>query len=137
MASRLRDEDVVERGLDQVERLDGEPGLVEGAHHGGDTGGAALELEQSRPSRLGSGFPKGGNDLLRAPQLTVADSDLQVRVADLGLERARSVLGDDPARDDPDAVGELVGLLQVLRGQEDRRARRRSAPGPPPRSPCG
>ncbi len=40
--------------------------------------------------------------------------------ADLGLERLGRALGDQLAPgDDPDAVGELVGLLQVLGGEED------------------
>ena len=39
------------------------------------------------------------------------------------LERLGRALGDDPpAVDDPDAVGELVGLLEVLGGEEDGRA---------------
>ena len=39
---------------------------------------------------------------------------------DLGLQLLRSALRDDPAVvDDPDAVGEHVGLLQVLGGEED------------------
>ena len=42
-----------------------------------------------------------------------------------------------PAADDPDAVGELVGLLEVLRGQEDGRALVVERARPPPRSPCG
>ena len=41
-------------------------------------------------------------------------------VADFRLERLRRPFGDDPAAvDDPDVVGELVGLLQVLGGEED------------------
>ena len=44
-------------------------------------------------------------------------------MADLRLQRLRRPLGDDPAAvDDPDVVGELVGLLQVLGGEEDGRA---------------
>ena len=42
----LGDEDVVERRLDEVERLDREPGVVERAHDRGDLGGAGLELDQ-------------------------------------------------------------------------------------------
>ena len=46
--------------------------------------------------------------------------DLDRRAPDLGLQRLRRALGDDLAVvDDPDAVGEHVGLLEVLRGEED------------------
>ena len=46
--------------------------------------------------------------------------DFDRRSADLGLEGARGALGDDVATvDDPDAIGERIGLLEVLRGQED------------------
>jgi hypothetical protein len=42
------------------------------------------------------------------------------RAADLGLELGRRSLGDDLAPvDDPDPVGELLGLLEVLGGEED------------------
>ena len=45
---------------------------------------------------------------------------LERDAADLGLERGRRALGDDvPVVDDADAVGEHVGLLEVLRRQED------------------
>ena len=41
-------------------------------------------------------------------------------LADLGLERGGGALGDDLAAvDDPDAIGEAVGLLEVLGGEED------------------
>ena len=44
-------------------------------------------------------------------------------LARLVLELERRALGDDPAVvDDDDAVGELVGLLEVLRRQQQRRA---------------
>ena len=46
--------------------------------------------------------------------------DLDGRLADLRLQLRRRALRDDPAVvDDPDAVGEDVGLLEVLRRQED------------------
>ena len=46
--------------------------------------------------------------------------DLDGRLADLRLQLRRRALGDDAAVvDDPDAVGEDVGLLEVLRRQED------------------
>ena len=41
--------------------------------------------------------------------------------AQLALERVRRALGDDPAAvDDRERVGELVGLLEVVRRQQDR-----------------
>ena len=40
---------------------------------------------------------------------------------DATLELARGAVGDDPAAvEDSDAGGEVVGLLEVLAGQEDR-----------------
>ena len=46
-------------------------------------------------------------------------------VADGGLELVGGALGDDAAAvDDRDAVGELVGLVEVLRGEQHGRARR-------------
>ena len=71
----------------------------------------------------GSSLPRSARTFARLVLAAVADRDLEVRIAHLGLERLRGVLGDqEPVRDDPHAVGELVRLLQVLRGQEDRRA---------------
>ena len=125
MVAGLRDEDVVERRLDELERLDHDPGLVERPHDRGDLGGAALELDQHacRPCG-GSGLPNRREDLLGAASPSPpASVQLEVGLADLGLERVRRALGDDPAAvDDPDAVGELVGLLEVLGGEEDGRA---------------
>ena len=58
--------------------------------------------------------------------------------ADRRLELAAGALGDDPAVvDDRDAVGQLVGLVEVLRGQQHRRAVGRPAPGRCPRPGCG
>src|SRR5665811_2131612 len=45
---------------------------------------------------------------------------LDARLPDLGLELGRRALGDDLALvDDPDPFRQLVGLLQVLGGEED------------------
>ena len=50
----------------------------------------------------------------------VGGHGLDRRAPDLGLQRLRRALGDDvPGVDDPDAVGQHVGLLEVLGGEED------------------
>ena len=55
----------------------------------------------------------------------VAHGDLQPFAADLGLELVGGALGDDPAVvDHHDGVGQQVGLLQVLRGEQQRGATR-------------
>ena len=64
------------------------------------------ELLEDARDRLGRGAV-GGNRLDRRPP-------------DLRLQLGGRALGHDvPVVDDPDAVGERVGLLEVLRGQED------------------
>ena len=118
----LGDEDVVERRADQLQRLDRDARLVEGADHAGDVGGAVLDLDQhgapvdrrQQPADLAA-------DLLGAGDRAVGKLQLDVGVADLGLERVWRAFGDDPAAvDDRHVVGQLVGLLQVLGGEEDR-----------------
>ena len=49
----LVDEDVVERRLDQLQRLDRDPGLVERADDARDVGGAVLDLDQDLLAVLG------------------------------------------------------------------------------------
>ena len=50
----------------------------------------------------------------------VGGNRLDRRPPDLRLQLRGRALGDDvPVVDDPDPVGERVGLLEVLRGQED------------------
>ena len=52
-----------------------------------------------------------------------ADRDDEAGAPGLVLELERGALGDDPAVvDDDDAVGELVGLVEVLGREEERRA---------------
>ena len=85
---------------------------------------AGVEANPGRPllvlgpptrSRSARG-PRPGGRGRRGRRRGRADAGL----ADLGLERAGSPLGDDLAAvDDPDPVGEAVGLLEVLRGQKD------------------
>ena len=53
----------------------------------------------------------------------IAQREVHDVAADPGLELVGGALGDDAAAvDDADAIGELVGLLHVLGGEDDRRA---------------
>ena len=76
------------------------------------------------PGSAGSTLPRPASASRARPALSaVGELDVQRRLADARLERVRRALGDEPARgDDADAVGELLGLLEVLGGQEDGRA---------------
>ena len=68
-----------------------------------------------------TGSPKRASTSLRAAEVVrVLRDRLDARAADLGLERLGRALGDDAAAvDDPDAVREHVGLLEVLGREED------------------
>ena len=120
----LRDEHVVERGLHQVERLDHDPGLVERADDRARLRRAPLQLHQHAPSLRGSELAEAGHDPLgarrRCPRRGPArGAGLPISAfSDAGVPSATIL----PVVDDPDAVGELVGLLEVLRGEEHGRA---------------
>ena len=59
----------------------------------------------------------------RGTVVAVVDDDLDPLAADLRLELVGGAAGDDLAVvDDGDRVGQLVGLLEVLRRQQERRA---------------
>ena len=84
---------------------------------------AAVGVKSDRGALRGAGnqFAERPQQLDRAVALlVVGGNDLDRRAADLGLERLRRAGGDDLAVvDDPEVVGELVGLLEVLGRQED------------------
>ena len=62
-----------------------------------------------------------GDDGRRLVETTrIDDDDVDVIATDLALERAGVAAGDDPAAvDDDDVVGEALGLVEVLRGEQD------------------
>ena len=66
-------------------------------------------------------IPETGEDLGESRRLLGIGRDrLDGRTADLGLELVGRPFGDDVAVvDDPDTVGENVGLLEILGRQED------------------
>src|SRR6266545_896196 len=121
-AAGLGEEDVVERGLVELEMLDLEVFGVEGAH---DLGQIGLTGTQSYGDSLGrrpAGFAEASEDRGGPVKLLgIGRDDLDGRTPDLGLQLGRRSLGDDLAVvDDPHPIGERVGLLQVLGREEDR-----------------
>ena len=120
-ASGLDEEDVVERGGVDLEVRDLQVLRVQRADDLGELVGALVEPhgDAARPGRrLGA---EAGEHLAHALAVGVVDGrGLDGRPADLGLELIRRALGDDLAGvDDPDPIGERVGLLEVLGGEED------------------
>ena len=100
------------------------PGLVEVAQQARDDDTGPLDAAADvlvvdldvAPDRT---QPLGGGGEVRH----VGDLEVDEVAGDLRLEVVRGVAGDDLAVvDDDDAVAELVGLVEVVRGEEDGRA---------------
>ena len=125
-APGLREEDVVERRLVHREVRDGDVRGVERAHDVGELLAAGV---QAHGDRAGARARRRARRTARARRAPRAQSSAsRGMTSTVGLEtcalsaRGRA-LGDELAAvDDPDAVGEHVGLLEVLRREEDRRA---------------
>src|SRR4051812_45347444 len=136
VAAGLLHEDVVERRLHEVQRGDRQVGGVERADDRRDLRGAVLQRDRQVAAVGGRAVvAELHGDLASALEVGVLTEERQVevRAADLRLQRRRRALGHDQAvADDADAVGELVGLLEVLRGQEDRLSGPPAGPGAPP-----
>ena len=120
-----RQEHVVEAGPGQPDVVDLDRAVLQPAGDAGQVGdavGRRGELARARVDvDLGAG---AGEQLARRRQVGgVGDRDDQAGVARLLLELQRRALRDDPAVvDHDDVVGELVGLFEVLRGQQQRGA---------------
>ena len=104
----------------QLQVLDLQALGVERAHDLGQVGLARPQANRDAldgGARLAEAREDRGGALL---VVGLGRDGLDRGAADLGLQLRRRALGDDPAVvDDPDPVGEDVGLLQVLRRQED------------------
>ena len=122
-----RQEDVIERRPAEADVVDGDPRFVE----------VADDLRQVRRPVVGRDRQLAGVLVERAFARETADEDLACALdvvagmdddldagpADLRLELVGRAAGDDLAVvDDRDRVGQLVGLLEVLRRQQERRA---------------
>ncbi len=119
VVSGLGDEDVVEVGWTRSSDSTRIPASSRALTTGATSAAPRSSSTRMAPSLAGSSFPMR-ETISSARSRLAADANLEVRQPDLGLERGRRALGDDLAGvDDPDPVGELVGLLQVLGGEED------------------
>jgi hypothetical protein len=120
-AAGLGQEDVVERRRVELEAGDRDALGVERAHDLGELLGAAVERHRDALRRGRGGRPEAAEHAGQAVALAGVGRDrLDARPAHLGLERGGGALGDEVAVvDDADAVGEDVGLLEVLGRQED------------------
>ena len=93
------------------------------AHDRGDLGGPADESDGQHASAGHALLAEPRQRVLRGGLLLGRDLELERRRADRRLQVGGPALAHDAAViDDRDAAGELVGLLEVLRREEDRRA---------------
>ena len=121
------EEDLVEAGQVQRELGDGDAGGVEPARRrrasavvAGD-GHADRAAARRRPARRRRS--RRGSRATSSSRVGSAGRTVSVWPPTIALEPVGRVVGDDPAVvDDRDLVGQRVGLLEVLRGQQDGRA---------------
>ena len=121
-----REEHLVEARLRDADRRDRHAGLTQADQHVG--GHVGVVERHVHPARLGREHGLSAGDaaddlpgqLLIGP---VRELQLQRRVSDRALQLVRSALGDlAPLVDDRDPVGQLVGLVEILGGEQDRAA---------------
>ncbi len=120
-------EHLVERGAAQGEVVDLDRLGIERAHDRGERRRAVGDLDGDRAGVgidgwLGAGRPADDERGIREPG-AVGRHDRDAVAADAALELAGRALGDHAAVvHHRDAIGELVGLIEVLRGEQHRRA---------------
>ncbi len=128
--TRQREEHFVERGAAQADVVDLDAGVVEGANHLGQSLRAVLDTDGDAPVRLIDRrvllVAEPGEHLRGGREVGVmADANLDAVAAGPALQFVGGPGGDRPAViDDHDLVGELVGFLEILRGQQHVGARR-------------
>src|SRR5215212_10937746 len=119
-ASRLGEEDVVEARFVETEVGDADVLPIEGTHHIGEAGGPAREPDGHGAGLRGDLLPEAPEDAGYGVAFrALGRRRFDAGASDLGLQGLRSVFGYDLAPvDDPDPVGQHVGLLEVLGRQE-------------------
>ena len=135
-AARQREEDVVERRAAQAEVARHDALLVERAHGAHQVGRALVTRQRDatrrpRRARLAAADAAQREQLRRARQLRgVGEPSSSTSAPMPRLELARRAVRDHLAVvDDDDVVGQVVGLLEVLRRQQHASCRRRRARG--------
>ena len=120
-----REEDVVERRAAHRDVVDAQLRLVEPAHRLHQRAAAVLDRQAHRaPVDLGLHVDHAAEHPGRLERhVLVREVDLEPLAADAVLELVGGAVGDHAAVvDDRDAVGQPVGLVEVLGGEEDGRA---------------
>ena len=121
------EEDVVEGGTPQPDVVETDPGPVEQPE---GVGQARRPVRDRHEQRSAAGVDGRGLGADRREELLdlgeaggVGERELEALAADLPFELVGGALGDDPAVvDDDDLVREQVGLLEVLRREQQRGA---------------
>ena len=116
------EEHVVERRVVDLDVVDRDAGVVERADRPRWRGraaarpGARSRARRRAPARHPT---RAARARRRQPLVGLFERDLEVLAADARLELARGALGDDePVVDHRDGVGQRVGLVEVLRGEQ-------------------
>jgi hypothetical protein len=117
------EEDLIQRGSPQRDVLDRDAAVVQGPHGLQQPAGAVIDRHRrSVAGEVDLGVTAdGGQHAGRALEgVGVTHVHLEHVLAGQGLQRRRGAGGDHLAVvDDDDVGGELIGLLQVLGGQQD------------------
>src|SRR4029453_554832 len=123
-APSLAKEDIVETGSMERDRGGLQPGAVEDPEQVRDRGLSAVDVEAPEavlPARLAD--ERLGSDRLEGRLGGPVDPQHHDVAGDLSLEFVSRAFGHDlPVTVDREAVGQGIRLLEVVGGQEDRRA---------------
>ena len=133
------EEDVVERGDADRDVVHADPGLIEPAHRLRDRP-SALGDRHAHKTVVADGLSPASAASALSPSRPGSrrEVSLDALSADLALELLGRASGDHRAViDDDDAIREAVGLVEVLGGQQHRRARGPPPLDQPPRDRCG